>query len=159
LKLIHKFKFDKVFILGIQQQTQRISEDMRKVQDKVAKDVFMILIKQERDQALKIHTSQPEALGKSYLGKTDIIGKKFDMDFLVSAPNNAIEEAKKEILRLNQQVKALIDKEASYQSTIEIFKEKISRLEHIKSDLEKEIDKFKLEIKKPNKKLEECRPS
>jgi Na+/phosphate symporter len=132
---------------------------MRKVQDKVAKDVFMVLIIQERDQALKIHTSQPEALGKSYLGKTDIIGKKFDMEFLVSAPNKVIEEAKKEILRLNQQVKDFIDKEASYQSTIKNFQEKISRLEHIESDLEKGIKKFKLEIKKPNKKHEECMPS
>jgi hypothetical protein len=78
---------------------------MKDVQDNVAKDVLMILIKQARDQALKIHTDKPEALGESYLGKTDIIGKKFDMDFMVSAPNNLIEEAKQEILRLNKEAK------------------------------------------------------
>jgi septal ring factor EnvC (AmiA/AmiB activator) len=132
---------------------------MKDVKDNVAKDVFMILIKQARDQALKIHTDQPEALGESYLGKTDIIGKKFDMDFMVSAPNNLIEEAKQEILKLRQQVESLIDRNAGYQSTIKIFKKEINHLVHRESDLEKEIKKFKLEIEELNKMLEECKPS
>jgi Na+/phosphate symporter len=125
----------------------------------VANDVLMILIKQARDQALKIHTGQPKALGESYLGKTDIIGKNFDMDFMVSAPNNLIEEAKQEILKLRQQVESLIDRNAGYQSTIKIFQKEIRRLEDRECDLEKEIEKFKLKMKEPNKKLEECRSS
>jgi septal ring factor EnvC (AmiA/AmiB activator) len=136
-----------------------ISDIMKEVQDNVANDVLMILIKQARDQALKIHTGQPKALGESYLGKTDIIGKKFDMDFMVSAPNNLIEEAKQEILKQRQQVESLIDKNAGYQSTIKIFQKEIFRLEDRESDLEKEIEKFKLKMKKLTKKLEECRPS
>jgi Na+/phosphate symporter len=125
----------------------------------VANDVLMILIKQARDQALKIHTGQPKALGESYLGKTDIIGKNFDMDFMVSAPNNLIEEAKQEILKLRQQVGSLIDRNAGYQSTIKIFQKEIRRLEDRESYLEKEIEKFKLKMKEQNKKLEECRSS
>jgi Na+/phosphate symporter len=107
---------------------------MKEVQDNVAKDVFMILIKQARDQALKIHTGQPKALGESYLGKTDIIGKMFDMDFMVSTPNCLIEEAKQEILKLRQQVESLIDKNAGYQSKIKKFHKEISHLEHRESD-------------------------
>jgi Na+/phosphate symporter len=121
-----------------------ISEKMKEVQDMVAKDVFMILIKQARDQAFKIQTGQPKATGESHLGKTDIIGKKFDMDFMVSAPNNLIEEAKQEIRKLSQQVESLMDKEACNQSTIKIFQKEISRLEHRESDLEEEIKKFKI---------------
>jgi hypothetical protein len=93
-------------------------------------------------------TRQPEALGKSYLGKTDIIGKELNMDFLVSTPNNLIEEAKQEILKLRLQVESLIDENAGYKSTIKIFQKKISRLEYREIDLEKE---FKLKIEKLNK--------
>jgi predicted RNase H-like nuclease (RuvC/YqgF family) len=129
---------------------------MRVVQDKVAKDVFMILIKQARDQALKMNTGQAEALGESYLGRIGIIEKEFDMDFMVSAPDDFIEEAKQEILRLNEEVKSLMN---SYQSKIKEFKKEINQLEDKQDDLEDEIIKFKLEIEELNKKLEECRPS
>jgi chromosome segregation ATPase len=132
---------------------------MRVVQDKVAKDVFMILIKQARDQALKMNTGQAEALGESYLGRIGIIEKEFDMDFMVSAPDDFIEEAKQEILRLNEEVKSLMNKKASYQSKIKKFKKEINQLEDKQDDLEDEIIKFKLEIEELNKKLEECRPS
>jgi chromosome segregation ATPase len=159
LKLIHESKLYKFKNLEIDDCIQEISKKMKKVQDMVAKDVFMILIKQARDQAFKVRTGQPEATGESHIGKTDIIGKKFDMEFMVSAPNNLIEEAKKEILKLRQQVESLMDKEATHQSTIKIFQKEISRLEHRESDLEKEIKKFKLKMKEPNKKLKKCRPS
>jgi Na+/phosphate symporter len=138
---------------------QEISKKMKEVQDMVAKDVLLILIKQARDQAFMICSDRPKATGESHIGKTNIIGKKFDMDFMVSAPNNLIEKAKQEILKLSQQIESLMDKEASYQSTIKIFQKEISRLEHRESDLEKEIKKFKLKMKEPNKKLEECMPS
>jgi hypothetical protein len=78
---------------------------MRAVQNKVANDVFMILIKQARDQAIKMNTGRPEALGESHLGKIGIIGEEFNMDFMVSAPDNFIEEAKQEIIRLNEEAK------------------------------------------------------
>jgi hypothetical protein len=116
---------------------QEISKKMKEVQDMVAKDVFLILIKQARDQVFKIRTDRPEATGESDVGKTNIFGKKFDMDFMVSAPNNFIEEAKQEILKLRQQVKSLIDINADNQSSIELFQNEISRLEHKESDLEK----------------------
>jgi hypothetical protein len=97
---IYKFK-----TLGVKSHTQKISDHIRAVQDKVANDVFMILIKQARNQAIKMNTGRPEALGESYLGKIGIIGKKFNMDFMVSAPDNFIEEAKQEIIRLNKEAK------------------------------------------------------
>jgi hypothetical protein len=75
---------------------------MRKIQDKVANDVFMILIKQARNQALKMNTGRPEALGESYLGKIGIIGKEFNMDFMVSAPNGFIEETKDFKLKIEE---------------------------------------------------------
>jgi hypothetical protein len=71
----------------------------------VANDVFMILIKQARNQAIKMNTGRPEALGESYLGRIGIIGKEFNMDFMVSAPDDFIEEAKQfklEIEELNK---------------------------------------------------------
>jgi peptidoglycan hydrolase CwlO-like protein len=154
--LIQIYKFQ---ILGLKDYTQKISDHMRVVQDKVANDVFMNLIKQGRDQALKMNTGRPEALGESYLGRIGIIEKEFDMDFMVSAPYDFIEEAQQEILRLNEEINSLINKKASYQSTIKQFKKEINELEDKQDDLEDEIIKFKLKIEELNKKLEKCRPS
>jgi hypothetical protein len=80
---------------------------MKAVQDNVAKDVLLALIKQARDQAITINTGQSEAYGESYLGKIDIIGKEFDMDFMVSAPGNFIEDVEQENFRLNEDTKEL----------------------------------------------------
>jgi peptidoglycan hydrolase CwlO-like protein len=131
---------------------------MRAVQDKVANDVFMILIKQARDQALKMNFGQPEALGESYLGRIGIIEKEFNMDFMVSAPDDFIEEAKQEILRLNEEANSLMNQKASYQSKIKEFKKEINQLEYKQIDLKHEIINFILEIEELNEKLAECRP-
>jgi serine phosphatase RsbU (regulator of sigma subunit) len=156
LKLIHDSKFNKFKILGIKNHMLKIYDYMKEVKGKVANDVFMTLIKQARNQALKIYTGRPEAIGERYLGKIDIIGKEFNMEFMVSAPNNFIEDAKQEIQRLNKVVDSLMHKEASYQRRIKIYKEKINRLEDKQGDLEAE---FKLRIEELSKKLEECRPT
>jgi hypothetical protein len=71
----------------------------------VAKDVFMILIKKAGDQALKMNTGRPEALGGGYRRSIGIIKKELNMDFVVSAPENFIEGVKQEILRLNEENK------------------------------------------------------
>jgi hypothetical protein len=97
--------------IGVKDQILKISEFMREVQDKVARDVFMFLVKQARDQAINIHTGQQEMIGERYLGKTDIIGKKFDIDFMVSAPNNFIDDIMEEIIRLRKKVNLDEDKE------------------------------------------------
>jgi hypothetical protein len=78
---------------------------MRQIQEEVAGDVFNILIEQLRDQAIIINTDQTEILGESSLKNFDIIGKNFNMDFLISTPKNLIEDAKQEIQRLINKVK------------------------------------------------------
>jgi hypothetical protein len=78
---------------------------MRQVQEEVAGDVFNILIEQQRDQAIIINTDQPEILGESSLKNSDIIGKDFNIDFLISTPKNLIEDAKQEIQRLINKIK------------------------------------------------------
>jgi DNA repair exonuclease SbcCD ATPase subunit len=150
-------QISKIQILGVKSYTQKISDHMREVQDKVAKDVFTILIMQARDQALKMNTGQAEALGESYLGRIGIIEKEFDMDFMVSAPDDFIEEAKQEILRLNEEVNFLMVKKARDQSTNKNLNKQINQLEDKLDDLEDETTKFKLEIEELTKKLEECR--
>jgi transcriptional regulator CtsR len=91
--------------LGIKNHTQLISNMMRQIQEEVAGDVFNILIEQLRDQAIIINTDQPEILGESSLKNYDIIGKDFNMDFLISTPKNLIEDAKQKIQRLINKAK------------------------------------------------------
>jgi dsDNA-specific endonuclease/ATPase MutS2 len=123
----------------------------------VAKDVFMILIKQVKGQALKMDTGRPESLGESYLERIGIIGKEFDMDFMVSAPDDFIEEAKQEIIRLNEEVNSLMDKNHDYKSKVKKLSEKVNILEQKESDLEDEVKEFKSKIKELNIKLKECK--
>jgi hypothetical protein len=80
---------------------------MRQIQEEVAGDVFNILIEQLRDQAIIINTDQPEILGESSLKNSDIIGKDFNMDFLISTPKNLIEDAKQEIQRLMNEIQVM----------------------------------------------------
>jgi hypothetical protein len=80
---------------------------MRQIQEEVAGDVFNILIEQLRDQAIIINTDQPEILGESSLKNSDIIGKDFNMDFLISTPKNLIEDAKQEIQRLMNRIQEM----------------------------------------------------
>jgi transcriptional regulator CtsR len=86
--------------LEIKDTTQNISDLMKKVQKSVARDIFKILVHQLRDQAFMIDTNQSEALGESCLSDLNIFGKKFDMDFLISTPNNLIEESERNIIKL-----------------------------------------------------------
>jgi dsDNA-specific endonuclease/ATPase MutS2 len=157
LKLIHESKFNKIQILGINDLTQKISDFICGVQDKVAKDVFMILIKQARDQALKMNTDRPEALEDSYQGMIGIIGEEFNMDFMVSAPDDFIEEAKQEIIRLNREFNSLMDKKDGYKSKVKELSERVNRLEQRESDLEDEVNEFKSKIEELNIKLKECK--
>jgi hypothetical protein len=101
---------------------RNIYDFMKEVKGKVADHVFTILIKQARNQALKIYTGHPEAIGERYLGKIDIIGKEFNMEFMVFAPTNFIEDSKQEIQRLNKIVDSLMHKEVNYQRRIKICK-------------------------------------
>jgi hypothetical protein len=108
LFMIPNLKWD---ILGVNNHRLKISNFMEEVQEKVAGHAFMTLIKQARNQAFKIQTGQPEAIGERYLGKTDIFGKKFDIDFMISTPNNFIEDIEQEIIRLRKKVNLDEDKE------------------------------------------------
>jgi hypothetical protein len=75
-----------------------------KVKEKVAGEVFMILIQQLRDQAFIIDNDQSEALRESFMGDSDIFGKKFDIDSLISAPKSLIESAKQQIKELKREI-------------------------------------------------------
>jgi Na+/phosphate symporter len=88
------------FYLGIKTHTQNISKLMKQVHKDVAEDVFIIFIEQLKDQAFRIDNDQSEILGESCLGDSDILGKNFEMDFLISTPKNLIEDAKQEIQRM-----------------------------------------------------------
>jgi TolA-binding protein len=80
---------------------------MREVQELVAQDVFMILVQQLRSQAFKIYTGNPEALGESCLGKSDIFTETFIIDFLISTPQNLIDNADKKIRNLCKKIENL----------------------------------------------------
>jgi hypothetical protein len=86
---------------------------MREVHQEVAGDVFTFLIEQLSDQAFIIDNDQSEILGESRLGDSDILGKNFEMDFLVSTPKNLIEDAQQEIQRLMNKMQG-IDEVAKY---------------------------------------------
>jgi hypothetical protein len=88
-------------------QTQRISKLIRKVQKLVAGDVFTIFIQQMRDQIFKIHTNNPDALGESYLGDSEIFKKNFNMDFIVSTPKDLIKNADIQIQSMSKQLESL----------------------------------------------------
>jgi hypothetical protein len=78
---------------------------MKQVREEVAGDVFTILIQQLRDQLFIIDTGQSEIIGESCLRNSDILGKEFEIDFLISTQKNLIEDAKQEIQRLVNKVK------------------------------------------------------
>jgi Na+/phosphate symporter len=80
---------------------------MREVHQEVAGDVFTFLIEQLSDQAFIIDNDQSEILGESRLGDSDILGKYFEMDFLVSTPKNLIEDAQQEIHRLMNKMQVM----------------------------------------------------
>jgi hypothetical protein len=93
----------------------------------------MILIQQLRDQAFIIYINQSKILGESYPGYSDILGKTFDMDFLISSPTNLIEDAKLEIQRLTKEIKTLNEGETLYLQQIEVLKKESNLLEEEKS--------------------------
>jgi hypothetical protein len=98
---------------------------MRRVQHEVAGDVFTILIEQVRDQAFIIDTDQSEIRGESCQGNSDILGKDFEMDFMISTPKNLIEDAKHEIHKLMNKLE-LMDEEVEYLSKKNVQKCKSS---------------------------------
>jgi hypothetical protein len=123
----------------------------------VAGDIFKILVHQLRDQAFMIHTNQSKVLGESCMGDSDIIGKKFDMDLLISAPKNFFENAKREIERLTNDVqklnkddKILDESETLHPQQIQDLKKKQNTPEERKRTPKSKIKEPKKDHKKVN---------
>jgi chromosome segregation ATPase len=119
------------------------------VKKKVAGDVFMILIQQLKDQAIMINKHRSETRGESCMANSDIFGEKFKMDFLISAPNNLLTEAKleiqrltSEVQRLNKEVKTLKEDETMHLEKIEELKKETTLLRKREDELKKEVEKI-----------------